>query len=98
MGHAARAAVQVMLGMIWVWPESGPVAFIESAAAEPAVNQRVKDVDPGTFQGVCAVRNTQVLHTAACPAHAGGGGAVAPWSHRGCTSPRCTMWRAAPRA
>lgn len=33
--------------MIWVWPESGPVAFIESAAAEPAVNQRVKDVDPG---------------------------------------------------
>jgi hypothetical protein len=44
----ARRA-QVLLGMIWVWPESGPVAFIESAAAEPAVNQRVKDVDPGTF-------------------------------------------------
>ncbi len=37
----------MLLGMIWVWPESGPVAFIESAAAEPAVNQRVKDVDPG---------------------------------------------------
>ena len=48
--HVTRSgalAVQVLLGMVWVWPESGPVAFIESAAAEPPVNQRVRDIDPG---------------------------------------------------
>ena len=44
---------QVLLGMIWVWPESGPVAFIESAAAEPAVNQRVRDIDPGVGGFLC---------------------------------------------
>lgn len=39
--------VQVQLGLIWVWPESGPHAFIESSAKEPALNQRVKEVAPG---------------------------------------------------
>ncbi|KAK9835403.1 hypothetical protein WJX81_007403 [Elliptochloris bilobata] len=43
----ASYPTQVLLGMIWVWPESGLVAFIESAAVEPAVNQRVRDIDPG---------------------------------------------------
>ena len=38
---------QVELGLVWVWPESGPQAFIESSAAQPALCQRVKEVSPG---------------------------------------------------
>ena len=47
LAHHTHLSMQVLLGMVWVWPETGPVAFIESAAAEPAVNQRVRDIDPG---------------------------------------------------
>ncbi len=39
--------VQVQLGLVWVWPETGPHAFIESSANEPALNKRVKEVAPG---------------------------------------------------
>jgi len=34
----ADAGRQVKQGLIWVWAESGPVAFIESAAAPPVVD------------------------------------------------------------
>jgi len=40
-------ACQVELGLVWVWPESSPEAWIESAAKQPACCQLVKDVDPG---------------------------------------------------
>ncbi|CAL8465289.1 g4824 [Coccomyxa elongata] len=43
----ATYPTQVQLGLIWVWPESGPHAFVESSAKEPALNQRVKEVAPG---------------------------------------------------
>ena len=39
--------VQVELGLIWVWPESGSEALLESAAKQPALCQLVKDVNPG---------------------------------------------------
>ncbi|EIE23217.1 Rieske-domain-containing protein [Coccomyxa subellipsoidea C-169] len=42
----ATYPVQVQLGLVWVWPESGPHAFIESSAEQPALNQRVKEVAP----------------------------------------------------
>lgn len=51
---------QVELGLVWVWPESSPEAWIESAAKQPALCQLVKDADPGlqhillSIQG-CAV-------------------------------------------
>ena len=32
------AGWQVQQGLVWVWPESGPMAFIESAAAAPIVD------------------------------------------------------------
>ena len=32
---------------MWVWPESTPDAWLESAAKQPALSQRVRDVDPG---------------------------------------------------
>ena len=38
---------QVELGLIWVWPESGPEAVQDSAAKRPALCQLVKDVNPG---------------------------------------------------
>ena len=39
--------LQVELGLVWVWPESTPEAWLESAAKQPALCQRVRDVDPG---------------------------------------------------
>lgn len=39
--------LQVELGLVWVWPESSPEAWIESAAKQPALCQLVKDVVPG---------------------------------------------------
>lgn len=38
---------QVELGLVWVWPEPGPEALLQSAAKRPALCQLVKDVDPG---------------------------------------------------
>ena len=48
---------QVELGLIWVWPETGPEALLESAAKQPALCQLVKDVDPGAWDigGCCIV-------------------------------------------
>ncbi len=40
-------AWQVELGLVWVWPESSPEAWIESAAQQPALCPLVKDLDPG---------------------------------------------------
>ena len=38
----------MQLGLVWVWPESGPEALLESAAKQPACCQLVKDVNLGT--------------------------------------------------
>ena len=40
-------AWQVELGLVWVWPESSPEAWFESAAQQPALCPLVKDLDPG---------------------------------------------------
>ena len=34
---------------MWVWPESSPEAWIESAAQQPAYHPLVKDLDPGSY-------------------------------------------------
>ena len=39
--------MQVQLGLVWVWPETGPEALLESGAKQPACCQLVKDVNPG---------------------------------------------------
>ena len=39
--------LQVELGLVWVWPESTPEAWLESTAKQPALCQLVRDVDPG---------------------------------------------------
>ena len=44
----------MQLGLIWVWPESGPDALLESSSKEPAYCQLVKDVDPGVGAAVIA--------------------------------------------
>lgn len=45
-------APQVELGLVWVWPESGPEALLESTAKQPAFCQRVKDVAPGALKAL----------------------------------------------
>ncbi len=52
-------ALQVLLGLVWVWPESGPNALLESATKQPACCQLVKDVDPGA--------RLLLLTTCTCP-------------------------------
>ena len=47
--------LQVELGLVWVWPESSPEAWIESSAKQPALCQLVKDVDPGVRAPACAL-------------------------------------------
>ena len=34
-------------GLVWVWPQSGPAAFIHAAATAPAACPYLDDMDPG---------------------------------------------------
>ena len=40
--------LQVREGLLFVWPSSGPEAFIHSAAVQPAGSQVFAQVSPGT--------------------------------------------------
>ena len=44
--------MQVREGLLFVWPSSGPQAFVHSAAAQPAGSQVFAQVSSGTLQPV----------------------------------------------
>ena len=37
--------------MVWVWPETGPEAYVESAVKEPAISEALKTTPPENLSG-----------------------------------------------
>ena len=57
--------LQVREDMLWVWGESGPTAFIDSAAKMPAVT-RVSTVSTVAAQGAILPVCIAMLHDSLC--------------------------------